>query len=68
MATGEDASAQCPFCQNTMIDAEFAGNDVPEVIIPFKLNKEEALESCRGGRQPGNSGREQATESTETHF
>lgn len=44
MATGEDASAQCPFCQNTMIDAEFAGNDVPEVIIPFKLNKEEALE------------------------
>ena len=44
MATGEDASAQCPFCQNTMIDAEFAGNDVPEVIIPFKLNKEEALD------------------------
>ena len=27
-----------------MIDSEFAGNDVPEVIIPFKLNKEEALD------------------------
>ena len=43
MATGEDASAQCPFCQNTMIDAEFAGNDLPEVIIPFKISKKEAL-------------------------
>ena len=43
MATGEDASTQCPFCQNTMIDAEFAGNDLPEVIIPFKISKEEAL-------------------------
>ena len=43
MATGDDVSAQCPFCQNTMIDAEFAGNDLPEVIIPFKLSKEEAL-------------------------
>ena len=42
MAAGEDASAQCPFCQNTMIDAEFAGNDLPEIIIPFKIAKEEA--------------------------
>ena len=42
MATGEDVSAQCPFCQNTMIDASFAGNDLPEVILPFKLSKEEA--------------------------
>lgn len=43
MATGEDASTQCPFCQNTMIDASFGGNDIPEVILPFKLNQEEAL-------------------------
>lgn len=45
MATGDDVSAQCPFCQNTMIDAEFAGNDLPEVIIPFKISKEEALKN-----------------------
>jgi hypothetical protein len=43
MAAEEDASTQCPFCQNTMIDAEFAGNDLPEVIIPFKISKEEAM-------------------------
>lgn len=42
MATGEDVSAQCPFCQNTMIDASFAGNDLPEVILPFKIDKEAA--------------------------
>lgn len=41
-AEGENATAICPFCQNTMIDAQFAGNDLPEVIIPFKLSKEEA--------------------------
>ena len=44
MATGEDASTQCPFCQNTMIDSSFMGNDLPEVILPFKINKEEALD------------------------
>lgn len=42
IVNGENATARCPFCQNTMIDAQFAGNDIPEVIIPFKLNKEEA--------------------------
>lgn len=42
IVTGEDAAAQCPFCQNTMIDATFGGNDVPEVILPFKLSKEQA--------------------------
>lgn len=42
IAAGEEVTARCPFCQNTMIDAEFAGNDLPEVIIPFKLSQEEA--------------------------
>lgn len=42
IAANDDASAQCPFCQSTMIDARFSGNDIPEVIIPFKLTKEEA--------------------------
>ena len=42
MATGDDASARCPFCQNTMIDASFAGTDLPEVILPFKITKAEA--------------------------
>ena len=44
MAAGEDASAQCPFCQNTMIDSSFAGTDLPEVILPFQISKEEALD------------------------
>ena len=47
MATGDDVSAQCPFCQNTMIDTAFAGNDLPEVILPFKLNKQEALDKLK---------------------
>ena len=42
LAAADDASATCPFCQNTMIDAEFAGTDLPEIIIPFKITKEEA--------------------------
>lgn len=42
LASGEDASARCPFCQNTMIDATFSGNDLPEVILPFKISLEEA--------------------------
>lgn len=42
IVTGDAVTAQCPFCQNTMIDASFAGNDVPEVILPFKLSKEQA--------------------------
>lgn len=47
MVAGDNVTAQCPFCQNTMIDRQFAGNDVPEVIIPFKLTKEEAEAKLR---------------------
>lgn len=47
IASGEEVTALCPFCQNTMIDAQFAGNDLPEVIIPFKLTKEEAEAKLR---------------------
>ena len=42
IAAGEEVTALCPFCQNTMIDSRFAGNDLPEVIIPFRLSHEEA--------------------------
>lgn len=42
IVAGDEVTAQCPFCQNTMIDARFAGNDIPEVIIPFKLDEQEA--------------------------
>ena len=42
MATGDDVSAKCPFCQNTMIDTDFAGNDLPEVILPFKITLDDA--------------------------
>lgn len=55
MAAGEDASAQCPFCQNTMIDAAFAGNDLPEVILPFKLNKQEAQDKLKSWLQANKS-------------
>ena len=47
LASNEDASAKCPFCQNTMIDAKFSGTEVPEVIIPFKITKEEAEKRLR---------------------
>ena len=42
LVAGDNVTAQCPFCQNTMIDGHFAGNDLPEAVIPFKLSKEEA--------------------------
>ena len=42
IASGEEVTAQCPFCQNTMIDSRFADNDLPEVIIPFRFSKDEA--------------------------
>ena len=42
LASSEDVSAKCPFCQNTMIDGQFSGTEVPEVIIPFKITQEEA--------------------------
>ena len=48
MATGEDVSAQCPFCQNTMIDASFTDDNLPEVILPFKITQEEAQNKLTG--------------------
>lgn len=42
IAANDDASAECPFCQSTMIDANFAGNDLPEAIIPFKISEADA--------------------------
>lgn len=42
IAAGDDASAECPFCQSTMIDTHFAGDQLPEAIIPFKISEEEA--------------------------
>jgi len=47
LASSEDVSAKCPFCQNTMIDAKFSGTEVPEVIIPFKITQEEAEKRLR---------------------
>ena len=46
LTAADDASAECPFCQNTMIDAEFAGT-VPEIIIPFKITKKEAEDKLK---------------------
>lgn len=47
LAAADDASAKCPFCQSTMVDADFAGTDLPEVIIPFKITQKEAEERLR---------------------
>ena len=47
LASREDVSAKCPFCQNTMIDSKFSGTEVPEVIIPFKITQEEAEKKLR---------------------
>lgn len=47
IVSSEEVTAHCPFCQNTMIDSSFSGNDLPEVIIPFKLTKEEAEAKLR---------------------
>ena len=47
LASNEDASAKCPFCQNTMIDAKFSGTEAPEVIIPFKITQEEATQKLK---------------------
>lgn len=68
-AESENATAVCPFCQNTMIDSDFAGNDLPEVIIPFKLNKEEAEAKLRTWLK-GNSDNPaaQAIEKNMLHF
>lgn len=42
IAASDDASTRCPFCQNTMVDANFANTELPEVIIPFKITQKEA--------------------------
>ena len=47
IAAADDASAKCPFCQSTMVDADFAGTSLPEVIIPFKITQKEADEKLR---------------------
>ena len=48
IASADDASTKCPFCQNTMVDAHFAGTELPEVIIPFKITQKEAEAKLRG--------------------
>lgn len=47
IASADDASTKCPFCQNTMVDANFSGTDLPEVIIPFKITQKEAEAKLR---------------------
>lgn len=42
MAVTEDADQKCPFCQSTVVSANFEGADLPEVILPFKISFEEA--------------------------
>ena len=45
IAAGDDASAECPFCQRTMIDADFAGNDLPKPSSPSKSARKKLCKS-----------------------
>lgn len=39
---------KCPYCDNTMIvPKQFAGMDQPEFVIPFKLNKQDAIKALK---------------------
>ena len=42
LASADDVSAECPFCHNTMIDSKVDEDSIPEIIIPFKITREEA--------------------------
>lgn len=42
------AATSCPYCDNpTVIEKEFAGNLKPDYVIPFKLNKKEAIAALK---------------------
>jgi DNA-directed RNA polymerase subunit RPC12/RpoP len=47
MTSSEEATASCPFCDNTLIDDTFAGAELPEAIIPFKVTLDEAKDKLR---------------------
>lgn len=41
-------AVKCPYCDNAMIvPKEFSGMDQPEFVIPFKLNKQDAVEALK---------------------
>ncbi len=43
------ASSRCPYCDNPVIVMkQLSGNFAPDLIIPFKLNREQAMENLRG--------------------
>ena len=42
------AASQCPYCGSpTVMQAQFAGNLKPELMIPFKITKEQAIEAMK---------------------
>lgn len=47
MTSSEEATAECPFCGNTLIDDSFSETELPEVIIPFKITLEEAKDKLK---------------------
>ena len=47
MTASDEATADCPFCGNTLIDDTFSGTELPEVIIPFKITLEEAKDKLK---------------------
>lgn len=48
IAPAEEAVAQCPFCQNSVIDGSFSNTVMPEAILPFKLTLDEARKRLEG--------------------
>ena len=47
MTSSDEATADCPFCGNTLIDDTFSDTELPEVIIPFKITLEEAKDRLK---------------------
>lgn len=42
------AATACPYCGNpAIVPGQFSGNKKPDVIIPFKLSKEQAIEALK---------------------
>lgn len=47
MTSSEEATAECPFCGNTLIDDTFSETELPEAIITFKITLDEAKNKLR---------------------
>lgn len=66
MTSSEEATAECPFCGNTLIDDTFSETELPEVIIPFKVTLEDAKRRLK--EWTGNNSKLPAAQSIKQHI